>query len=77
MERHKAAADCDQERQTKRGSGNDAMDFLKEKTEKENEPRAKEMALKEQEQQQDSARQAQVLKQQNSLFESMQMVMMQ
>ena len=70
----RAAADCDQGRQTKRGrrSGNDAMDFLKEKTEKENELRAKEIALKEQEQQQDSARQAQVLKQQN-----MQMVMMQ
>ena len=78
----RAAADGDQGRETKRGrrSGNDAMDFLKEKTEKENELRAEEIALKKQEQQQESARQAQVLKQQNSMFEAMQnmqMVMMQ
>ena len=52
----------EQRRQTKRRrSGNDAVEFLKEKTEKENEFRAEELALKKQHQQQEAARQGQIL----------------
>lgn len=63
MERQKRSeAEGDQKWQTKRRqSGNDAVEFLKEKTEKENEFQADELALKKQHQQQEAARQDQIL----------------
>lgn len=62
MERQKRSeAEGDQKWQTKRRqSGNDAVEFLKEKTEKENEFQADELALKKQHQQ-EAARQDQIL----------------
>ena len=58
----RSEAEGEQRRQTKRRrSGNDAVEFLKEKTEKENEFRAEELALKKQHQQQEAARQGQIL----------------
>ena len=51
-----------QGRQTKRRrSGNDVVEYLKQKAEKENEFRAEELALKKQHQQQESAKQGQIL----------------
>lgn len=48
--------------QTKRRrSGNDAVEFLREKTEKENEFRAEELAFRKQHQQQEATRQGQIL----------------
>ena len=64
MDRQKKRSEAggDQGRQTKRRqSGNDAVEFLKEKVEKENEFRAEEFALKKQYQQQEAARQGQIL----------------
>ena len=79
--RKRSEAEGDQGKQKKRRrSGNDAVEFLKAKTEKENKLRAEEIALRKQEQQQEAARQAQVSKQQNSMLEAlqnMQMAMMQ
>jgi len=58
----RSEAEDGQGRQTKRRRrGNDAVEFLKEKTEKENEFRAEELALKKQQQQQQAARQGQIL----------------
>ena len=58
----RSEAEVEQRKQTKRRrSGNDAVEFLKEKTEKENEFRAEELALKKQHQQQEAARQGQIL----------------
>ena len=51
-----------QGRQTKRRrSGNDVVEYLKQKAEKENEFRAEELALKKQHQQQEAAKQGQIL----------------
>ena len=70
--RSDAEAEGDQGRQNKRRcSGNDAVDFLREKAEKENEFRVEELAFKKQERDQEAAKQAQVLKRQNSMFEAM------
>ena len=58
----RSEAEGDEVRQKKRRwSGNDAVQFLKEKTEKENEFRVEELALKKQHQQQEAARQGQIL----------------
>ena len=61
-ETKRSKAEGDEVRQKKRRqSGNDAVEFLKETTEKENEFRAEELALKKQHQQQEAARQGQIL----------------
>ena len=58
----RSEAEGDEVRQKKRRrSGNDAVQFLKEKTKKENEFRVEELALKKQHQQQEAARQGQIL----------------
>lgn len=61
--RKRSEAEGDQGKQNKRTrrSGNDAVQFLKEKTEKENEFRLEELALRKQHQQQESVRQGQIL----------------
>ena len=58
----RSEAEGEQRKQTKRRrSGNDAVEFLKEKTEKENEFQAEELAIKKQHQQQEAPRQGQIL----------------
>jgi len=62
QKKKRSEAEGDQGRQTKRRRrGNDAVEFLKEKTEKENWFRAEELPLKKQHQQQEAARQGQIL----------------
>lgn len=68
----------DSERKTKkRRSGNDAIEFLKEKAQLEKELSMEEIALKKEAQEQEAARQQQLFKQQQGMVDTMQAMMQQ